>query len=113
MYRTPAPAHDRACDCGCPIHRGQLRSTYDDPRCRCVTICASQPMTLLAPQINGVLFLGPDHLLWFVPGLEPGHWDWRNATPVHPGHPLDEIGDLISDLLSRTQEGLHALTHRL
>ena len=83
MYRTPNPAYQRACDCRCPLHHGQLRSTYNDPGCHCLTICASQPMTLLTPQITGALFLDRDDVLWFVPGLEPGHWDWRNATPVN------------------------------
>ncbi len=113
MYRTPRPAYDRACDCLCPVHRGEQRSAYNDPGCRCLTICASQPMTLLAPQINGALFLDSDDLLWFVPGLEPGHWDWRNATLVNPGHPLFEASDWITDLLRDTNEGLCSLAHRL
>jgi hypothetical protein len=70
-------------------------------------------MTLLAPQINGAQLLDRDHRLWFVPGLETGHPDWRNATTVDPGHPLGETGDVIAALLSRTQEGLLALLHRL
>ncbi|MFF4879585.1 hypothetical protein [Micromonospora sp. NPDC000668] len=39
-------------------------------------------MTLLAPQINGAVFLDAAKALWYVPSLEPGHLDWRNATPV-------------------------------
>jgi hypothetical protein len=73
MYRTPRPAYDRRCDCTCPIHHGQPRAIYDDPGCHCLTSCASQPLTLLAPQINGALFLDRHELLWYVPGLEPGH----------------------------------------
>ncbi|WP_275407969.1 hypothetical protein [Actinoplanes regularis] len=63
-------------------------------------------MTLFAPQINGALFLDTDDVLWFVPGLEPGHWDWRSATRVNPGHPLFEASDRITDLLRDTNEGL-------
>jgi hypothetical protein len=113
MYRTPRPAYDRACDCECPIHRGQPRSIYNAPGCRCLTICASQPMTLLAPQINGALFLDCDDALWFVPALEPGHWDWRCATPVTAGHPLAEANALITGVLHDTHVRLRAFTHCL
>ncbi|WP_089006438.1 hypothetical protein [Micromonospora viridifaciens] len=41
-----------------------------------------EPMALLALQINGALFLDYHGTLWYVPGLEPDHWDWRYATPV-------------------------------
>lgn len=77
MYRSNHSAYARDCDCHCPIHRRQPRSVYNDPGCHCLATCARQPMTLLAPQINGALFHGA---LWYVPGLEPGHWDWRYAT---------------------------------
>lgn len=113
MYRTPSHAYDRVCDCDCPIHAGQPCPAYNDLGCRCLTICASQPMTLLAPQINGAFFLDRDDLLWFVPGLEPGHWDWRTAAPVSAGHPLSDTGDLITDMLRATNEVLRSLTHRL
>jgi hypothetical protein len=70
-------------------------------------------MTLPAPQINGALFLDRHDALWYVPGLQPGHWDWRNATPVGTGHPLSETGDLIADVLRETPEGLLLLAYRL
>ena len=113
MYRTPRPAHERPCDCTCPIHHGQPRSIYNDPGCHCVTSCASQPMTLLAPQINGALFLDRHDVLWYVPGLQPGHWDWRYASPVPAGYPLYETGDLITDLLREAGTGLISVAHLL
>lgn len=70
-------------------------------------------MTLLAPQINGALFLDRDDALWFVPALQPGHWDWRCATLVTDGHPLAETTDLIGNLLSEAQVALSAFTHHL
>jgi hypothetical protein len=113
MYRTPVRAYDRDCDCQCPAHRGQPRSTDNDPACRCLTICTSQPMTLLAPQINAAVFLDRPDELWYVPGVEPGHWDLHNAALVGAGHPLAETGDRITDLLCETHEGLLRLVHRL
>lgn len=111
MYHTYRNAHECACDCGCPAHHSQTRSTYNDPSCHCLTICASQPMTLLAPQINSAMFLDRSNVLWYVPGLEPGHWDWRNASPVSTGHPLYASCDVISDLLYRTHDALLPLIH--
>ncbi|MDT4995497.1 MAG: hypothetical protein QOH97_5389 [Actinoplanes sp.] len=87
MYRTPCPTFDCLCDCRCRIHHSQPRTTYDNPDCHCLITCASQPMTLLAPQINDALFLHHDGELWHVPGLEPGHWDWRYAAPIGAGTP--------------------------
>lgn len=113
MYQTPRPAYDLACDCDCPIHRGHLRSVYNAPGCRCLTSCASQPMTLLAPQIHGALFLDRDGTLWFVPALQPGHWDWRCATPVTGAHPLAETTTTIGGFLAETQVWLRAYTHDL
>jgi hypothetical protein len=113
MHRTYRSSYERACDCNCPIHRGQPRSVYNDPGCHCLATCASQPMTLLAPQIGGALFLNYHGTLWFVPGLQPGHWDWRYATPVDVGHPLFDAADLIADLLRETHDGLLPLIHRL
>ncbi|MFI5893825.1 hypothetical protein ACIA5D_27360 [Actinoplanes sp. NPDC051513] len=112
MYRISRPAFDLACDRECP-HRGQPRSDCNNPRGRCLTICASQPMTLLVPQINGAMFLDRHDELWYVPGLLPGHWDWRNATPISSGHPLSEIGDRTASLLHETHEGVLCLVHRL
>ncbi|GAA3943213.1 hypothetical protein [Actinoplanes auranticolor] len=113
MYRTPSPAYDRTCDCGCPTHHGQPRSTYNHPGCHCLTTCATQPMTLLDPQISGALFLDRDDVLWYVPGLEPGHWDWRNAVPVNAGHPLRDTSDLITGLLRETHARLRSFAHDL
>ena len=113
MYRTPRPAYDLACDCNCPIHRGQPRSVYNAPGCQCLTVCASQPMTLLAPQINGALFLDRDDAIWFVPALQPGHGDWRSATPVTGGHPLADADTLVSALLAEVDARLRAFTHCL
>ena len=96
-----------------PLHHGQPRSTYNDPGCHCLTICASQPMTLLTPQFTGALFLDRDDVLCSVPGLEPGHWDWHNATLVDTGHPPADTSKLITDLLRETNAGLRSLTHRL
>jgi len=59
MYKAPRPAYDIAFDCNCPVHRGLPRSAYNAPGCRCLNSCASQPITVLAPQINGALFLRP------------------------------------------------------
>jgi hypothetical protein len=70
-------------------------------------------MTLLAPQINGALFLDRDDALWFVPALEPGHWDWRCATPVTVGLPLAETAALITGFLHETHVSLRAFTHCL
>ncbi|MFI5489241.1 hypothetical protein [Micromonospora echinaurantiaca] len=113
MYGTYRSAFERACDCHCPIHHGQPRSIYNDPGCHCLATCANQPMTLLAPQINGALFLNYHGTLWYVPALEPGHWDWRYAAPVDIGHPLSEAADLIADFLRDTDAGLLPLIHRL
>jgi hypothetical protein len=68
-------------------------------------------MTLLAPQINGALFLGGGDTLWFVPALEPGHWDWRYANPVAAGHPLGETA--LITLSPETHVRLRAFTHCL
>ncbi|SDT13309.1 hypothetical protein [Actinoplanes derwentensis] len=113
MYQTPRPAYDLACDCNCPIHRGLPRSAYNAPGCRCLTSCASQPITVLAPQINGALFLDRADALWFVPALQPGHWDWRCATPVTDGHPLADADTLVSTLLAEVHARLVAFTHCL
>lgn len=113
MYPNPRLAYDRTCDCRCPIHHNQQRSDYNHPDCHCLTTCATQPMTLLAPQTGGALFLDRHAILWYVPSLQPGHWDWRYATPVTIGHPLAETSDLITELLSDTHTGLLPLTHRL
>ncbi|MEV4709680.1 hypothetical protein [Actinoplanes sp. NPDC049316] len=109
MYRTPRPA----CDCNCSIHRGLPRSVYDAAGCQCLTSCASQPMTLLAPQIKGALFLDRDTTLWFVPTLQPEHWDWRCATPVTDGHPIADADTLVSTLLAEVDARLRAFTHCL
>ncbi|MET8311578.1 hypothetical protein [Micromonospora sp. NPDC005173] len=113
MHRTYRNARERACDCRCPIHHGQPRSIYNNPECHCLATCASQPMTLLAPQINGAVFLDAAKALWYVPSLEPGHWDWRNATPVDMGHPLFPASTLIADLLRETHAELLPLLYRL
>ncbi len=113
MYRTTGSAYDRACDCRCPNHHGQQRCVYNDPGCHCLATCASQPMTLLAPHIGGALFLDRHDALWYVPGLQPGHWDWRYAAPVTPGDPLAETTDLITGFLRDTHTALLPLTHRL
>ncbi|GAA0555863.1 hypothetical protein GCM10010172_43390 [Paractinoplanes ferrugineus] len=109
MYQTARPAYD----CSCPIHRGLPRSVYDAPGCRCLTICASQPLTVLAPQINGALFLDRDDMLWFVPVLQPGHWDWRCATTVTGGHPLADADALVCRLPSEVDVRLREFTHCL
>ncbi|MDG4838344.1 hypothetical protein O7631_17635 [Micromonospora sp. WMMD967] len=80
-HRTYRNAREHACDRRCPIHHDQPRSTYDNPDCHYLPTCASQPMTLLAPQINGAVFLDGANALWYVHSLEPRHWDWRYATP--------------------------------
>jgi hypothetical protein len=113
MYRTPPRIHDRACDCRCPTHHGQRRTRYDNPRCRCLISCASQPTTLLAPHIGGALFLDRHDTLWHVPGLEPGHWDWRSASQVTAGHPLSEAAELITNFLCATHESFPPLAYRL
>ncbi|MEV6815115.1 hypothetical protein [Micromonospora sp. NPDC051296] len=69
-------------------------------------------MTLLAPQISGALFLNYHGTLWFVPGLEPGHWDWRFATPLPIDHPLVEAANVIAGLLRGTHARLLRLIHR-
>jgi hypothetical protein len=106
MYSTPPTAYDRICDCPCPTHHGQARPSSNDPGCHCLTNCASQPITLLALQINAAVFLDRHDVLWHVPGLEPGHWDWRAAAPIGIGHPLDDTAGLITDLLRETHDGL-------
>ena len=113
MYRTYRSPYERACDCRCPIHHGQPRAVYNEPDCHCLTTCASQPMTLLTPQIGGAVFLNWHGPLWFVPALEPGHWDWRYATPVDDGHPLQTVANLVADFLHETHEGLLPLIHRM
>lgn len=113
MYRTYRSPYERHCDCRCPVHHGHLRTDYTDPGCHCLATCASQPMTLLAPQIGGALFLNWHGTLWFVPALEPGHWDWRYAAPVDLGHPVDPAADLIADFLHQTHEELLPLIHRM
>ncbi|MBB2940510.1 hypothetical protein FB565_000214 [Actinoplanes lutulentus] len=70
-------------------------------------------MTLLAPQINSAIFLDHNNILWVVPGLQAGHWDWRNAVPVSIGHPLSATSDLLSRLLYEAHESLLPLIHRL
>lgn len=113
MHRTYRNARERACDCRCPIHHGQPRSTYNNPDCHCLATCASQPMTLLAPPINGAVFLDAANALWYVPSLEPGHWDWRYATCVDVGHPLFPASTLITGLLRETHAALLPLLYRL
>lgn len=113
MYRAYRSAYERACDCHCPTHHSQPRFVYNDPGCHCLTTCASQPMTLLAPQIGGALFLNYHGTLWYVPCLQPGHWDWRYATAVDLGHPIADAADLIEQLLRDTHEGLLPLIHRM
>ncbi|SIM49336.1 hypothetical protein [Micromonospora cremea] len=102
MQCTYRNARERACDCRCPIHHGQPRSIYNNPDCHCLATCPSQPMTLLAPQINGAVFLDAANALWYLPSSEPGHWDWRYATPVDMGHPLFPASTLIADFLRAT-----------
>ncbi|MBB5871949.1 hypothetical protein F4553_005328 [Allocatelliglobosispora scoriae] len=113
MYRTYRNPYERACDCTCPAHHGQQRWTYNDPGCHCLATCASQPMILLTPEVGGAMFLNYHGALWYVPALEPGHWDWRYATPVDVGHPLFDAADLIIDLLRDTHKALLPLIHRM
>lgn len=113
IYRTHGNAYERACNCRCPVHHSRPRTIYHNPGCHCRATCASQPTTLLAPQINGALFLDRYDTLWYVPGLEPGHWDWRCATPVDIGHPLFATSTLIAEFLRETHAQLLPLTHRL
>jgi hypothetical protein len=94
-------------------HRGRPRTSYDAPGYHCLTSCASQPITLLAPQINAAVFLDWHDVLWQVPGLEPGHWDWRAAAPIGTGHPLDATVGLITDLLRETHDVLLSYGQRL
>ncbi|UQU66793.1 hypothetical protein COUCH_11215 [Couchioplanes caeruleus] len=70
-------------------------------------------MTLLAPQINGALFLDRAAALCFVPAFQPGHWDWRCATPGTEGHPLADVDPLVSTLLAAVDTRLRAFTHCL
>jgi hypothetical protein len=55
-----------------PHQPGQLRWSAND---------------LVAPQLNGALFLALHDALRYVRRLEPGLWDWRCACPVGMGHP--------------------------
>lgn len=112
MYRAETTTHERPCDCACRIHHGQSRTSYDNPQCHCLITCASQPMTLLAPQIGAALFLDRQGALWIVPGLEPGHWDWRCATPIHVTHPYVDAADQITGLIHETTTTLIPLIHR-
>ncbi|MER7457339.1 hypothetical protein [Micromonospora sp. NPDC126480] len=70
-------------------------------------------MTLLAPQIGEALFLNYHGALWFVPALEPDHWDWRNAAPRRLGHPLFDAADLMAEFLRQTHAELVPLIHRM
>lgn len=70
-------------------------------------------MTLFAPHINGALFLDHHDVLWYVPRLEPGHWDWRHARTVPVGYPMYQTGDLITDLLREANAGLVSLPRLL
>ncbi|WFE48890.1 hypothetical protein [Micromonospora sp. WMMD1155] len=69
-------------------------------------------MTPLAPQINGVGFLDDANALWYLPSLEPGHWDWRYATPVDVD-PLFPASTLFTGLLRKTHAALLPVLYRL
>ncbi|MER7471258.1 hypothetical protein [Micromonospora sp. NPDC000018] len=96
-----------------PIHHDQPCSSYNAPGCHCRATCASLHMTLLAPQINSAKFLDCHGALGYVPGREPGYWDWRYANPVGIGHPLFEASDLIADFLRNAHSGLLPPIHLL
>jgi hypothetical protein len=113
MYRTYRNPFERPCDCRCPIHQGSRRTAYDEPDCHCLITCASQPATLIVPEVGGILFLDYGLTLWFVPSLEPGHWDWQCAVPVGSKHPLGKAADHLSDLLFEAHEALLPLIHRM
>ncbi|MFI7578279.1 hypothetical protein [Micromonospora sp. NPDC049497] len=70
-------------------------------------------MTLLAPQINGAVFLDVTRALWYVPSMEPDHWDWRYATCVNVGDPLFPASILIAGFLRETHAGLLPLLYHL
>jgi hypothetical protein len=46
-----------------------------------------------------------------VSALQPGHWDWRCATPVTGDHPLADADTLVSTLLAEVDARLRAFTH--
>ncbi|MGW3811563.1 hypothetical protein [Micromonospora sp. NPDC005113] len=86
---------------------------HTKPNCHCLAICASQPMTPLAPQINGAVFLDISGALWYVPSLGPGHGGWRYATCLDVGHPLFRASTRISDFLRETHAELLLLRYSL
>ncbi|GAA1843098.1 hypothetical protein [Asanoa iriomotensis] len=111
MYSTFLRPYEQDCDCRCPAHRGQPRLTYNDSNCHCLITCATQPLTLLAPEVGGALFLNFHGTLWFVSAPEPGHWDWRHATPVDVGHRLLATAIAIADALHSSSIELQRFRH--
>lgn len=84
------PSWQRVCDCRCPRHHGERRTTYRDDDCACTITCATQPTTLLTPDWNCALFLDHTERLWCVTRLPGGQWDWSRAGHIrtdHAAHP--------------------------
>lgn len=76
-----------SCDCGCPIHHGKPRTTWNDRQCRCVLVCATQPTTVVARECDCVLFLDPDnhHTVFSAHLLPMCRIDWSSCAPVAGG----------------------------
>jgi hypothetical protein len=96
----------RECDCHCPVHHRQMRLTYDNPRCACTIICATQPLTLIIDRWACALFLNQDGELRHVPVRPDGAWDWANTAEIDSRSEFYDAG-VITEHLLRT------LTHVL
>lgn len=100
------PPWQRPCDCRCPLHHRQPRTTYNEPGCGCTITCASQPLTLLADRWGCALFLDQGGDLWYVPALLGGTWSWEDAGQITSRSEYYNASVIIGHLL-------HAVAHIL
>ncbi|GIH02912.1 hypothetical protein Rhe02_09790 [Rhizocola hellebori] len=111
MYQRSHNSNQHACNCGCLVHAGKPRLFFTDPGCDCIISCASQPLTVHAPQTGGALFLDRKRRLWHIPGLGSGRWDGNSAihSDADNGYQLIDAEPELADLLLAADDALAAL----
>ncbi|MEU4423553.1 hypothetical protein AB0F81_23235 [Actinoplanes sp. NPDC024001] len=102
---------DRLCDCRCPLHHRNSRSSYDSEGCACLMTCSSQPPTLVLQDWGCALFLHPDSgHLWFVMADADGGWEWDHANDVDARSDVFEVSRKIEDSLRRIESLVESST---
>ncbi|WP_207123109.1 hypothetical protein [Actinocatenispora comari] len=78
-----ARASSPRCDCGCPLHHGCPRRTWNTARCRCALHCTTQPTSFISRAWNRLLFLDTnDSRLLTTIWSSPGRISWGSCIQV-------------------------------